>query len=87
MRSDGLSDGGIEIDTSFIHSSQLHPRPNIYRAPSFSWASVDGEIEFHDLKSYCINIKSTQLDIPMQTPYSRLKHGVITLTGPLKKST
>lgn len=82
---DGSYGGKMETDNSFIHASQLFPRPEGRRAPTFSWASVDGEIEFHDLPKPCVHIESIALDFPAGNRYGSLRSGSLTISGPFRQ--
>lgn len=84
--SDGSFGGGKEMDDSFVHPSQLFRRPRDYRAPSFSWAAIEGEIEFHELPGACAIIESAALDLPSGTAYGRPRHGCLTITGPFRQA-
>jgi hypothetical protein len=76
----------VETDSSFVHASQLFHKPKNYRAPTLSWAAVDGEIDFHGLPKPCACIESVILDIPAETPCGRLKHACLAIYGPLRRA-
>ncbi|KIX95530.1 uncharacterized protein Z520_08650 [Fonsecaea multimorphosa CBS 102226] len=64
--------------------SEVRYPPN-YRAPTWSWASLDGKVIFHSLnhkslKARCI---CAHVDIAGRDKYGRVKKGWITLEGPL----
>ncbi|KAK4167805.1 heterokaryon incompatibility protein-domain-containing protein [Cladorrhinum sp. PSN259] len=65
-------------DATFIHDSQLFPRPSVDRAPSFSWAAVDGEIKYHELTKPCV--------ISVPSPYGKQNDGCLTVSGPLVRA-
>ncbi|OAL35153.1 hypothetical protein AYO20_05630 [Fonsecaea nubica] len=59
--------------------------PPKYRAPSWSWASLDGKVNFHplnrkNLRARCI---CAHVDIAGKDRYGRVKKGWITLEAPL----
>ncbi|OAP60541.1 hypothetical protein AYL99_05543 [Fonsecaea erecta] len=59
--------------------------PSKYRAPSWSWASLDGKVTFQpldhkNLKARCI---CAHVDIAGRDQYGRVKQGWITLEAPL----
>lgn len=71
----------METDDSFVHLSQLFQRPRTYRAPTFSWAAIDGEIDSHELPKTCAHVEAVMIDLPAQTPYGWPKHGSLSITG------
>lgn len=59
-------------------------RPNLYRAPSWSWASVDGDIEFARTSGELFTRLISARTIPRGKDVTgELAGGHITLTGPL----
>lgn len=94
---DGSNGGTNRQDSTFIHASQLSTRPATYRAPSFSWASVDGQIEFHgqykqgevspirldEVSIGCLNGQSGIID-----PYGKPDEGSVYMdvTGPVRRA-
>jgi hypothetical protein len=81
---DGSMGYHMQTDNSFVRASQLSRKPITYRAPSFSWAAVDGEVEFHDISKPCARIKSVVLDFASGNRFGRLKHGSLFVSGPLR---
>ncbi|KAG7088723.1 hypothetical protein E1B28_012691 [Marasmius oreades] len=64
------------------------PRPEMYRAPSWSWAAVDGEIDVdpdgHGVKSsnrsYVCTVESCQVvSVDMSHPYGEVRGGSLTI--------
>ena len=84
--SDGSSGGSLKSDNSFVHPSQLFSRPRTYRAPSFSWAAVEGEIKFHQLLTACAQVESVMHNLPAERPYGRPKHASLCITGPFRQA-
>ena len=84
--SDGSSGGRVEEDTTFVHPGQLFPRPSVYRAPSFSWAAVDGEIEYHELKKPCVKLEDAEIDTSLSSPYGKPNGAHLTVSGPLRQA-
>ena len=85
--SDGSSGGHLETDASFVHPSQLHPRPATYRAPSFSWACVDGEIVFHNSLEFTADIESVTVSPQAaHNPHGRLESACLIISGPLRQA-
>jgi hypothetical protein len=81
---DGSTGYHMQTDNSFVHASQLSRKPITYRAPSFSRAAVDSEVEFHDISRPCARIKSVVLDFASGNRFGRLKHGSLFVSGPLR---
>jgi len=53
---------------------ELLPRPTTYRAPSFSWASVDSGVEFEAKgENYCTAIESVDLKLATGDPYGEVQ--------------
>jgi hypothetical protein len=75
--------GVMEKDETFVHESQLFPRPTTSRAPTFSWAAVDGEIEFHPLGKQCAHNESVKFE--RENPHGRQKDWCLTISGPLRR--
>jgi len=84
--SDGSSGGRLEKDSTFVHPGQLSPRPPLYRAPSFSWAAVDGEISFHKLTKPCITFQGVKMDTPASNPYGKPNSIQMTVSSPLRQA-
>ncbi|KAF2140906.1 uncharacterized protein K452DRAFT_42686 [Aplosporella prunicola CBS 121167] len=69
-------------------TSPMSPEALLYRAPSWSWASVDGKLEF-DLRwykspkelRYLAEIKHVEADLATEDPMGQLKGGSIKLMG------
>lgn len=76
----------MQTDNSFVYASQLSPKPTNYRAPTFSWVAVDGQVEFHDLPRPCPRIGSVVLDFPSNSRFGRPKHGSLFISGPLRQA-
>ncbi|PMD27093.1 hypothetical protein NA56DRAFT_684551 [Hyaloscypha hepaticicola] len=83
---DGSKGYHTQTDNSFVHASQLSRKPITYLAPSFSWAAVDGEIQFHGLPRPCARIKSIVLDFPSSNRFGRLKHGSLFISASLRQA-
>ena len=68
---------------------KIYPPVAEYRAPSWSWASVDGPLDFSDCEFdysewYCSVLSSP--DIPSNAdPYNHVLRGCITLSAPVKR--
>ena len=65
-----------------------HTAPSTYRAPSFSWASIDGYVYFiHNNSSASFSPKTIVLNATVNVighnPYGRVRSGSIKLHGPL----
>ncbi|KAK3386525.1 heterokaryon incompatibility protein-domain-containing protein [Podospora didyma] len=80
----GRDYGSRETDFTFVHESQLSARPKAYRAPSFSWASIDGLIEFHDVGTSS-TLRVDEVGIEPRNPYGRPDQGwvYVDLTSPV----
>ncbi len=83
---DGKIGYHMQTDNSFVHASQISQKPMNYRAPSLSWAAVDGEIEFQYLPRACARIESVVLDFPSGNRFGGLKHGSLFISGPLRQA-
>ena len=64
--------------------SRKRPSPNTYRAPTWSWASIIGEVRYRKEHSFLIHVtvlsKST---VPVaESELGQLKSGRVTLRGP-----
>jgi hypothetical protein len=64
-----------------INESRVVP----YRAPSWSWASVDARIEFPQMTTYspgCLNIQVLQVQVTMSSPnqFGNCKNGILRLS-------
>jgi hypothetical protein len=72
---------------STTYGSKLQPSPKRYRAPSWSWGSVDDEISFWD-SSYRIHGKMrSQIDLENKMlPYGLAKNGFLAIVGQVKKA-
>jgi len=63
------------------------PRPALYRAPSWSWASVDGNAEYNEIPGLTqrATLVETQLLLKDSSiPFGEVESGWIKLRGPLK---
>jgi hypothetical protein len=68
-------------------------RPTSYRAPSWSWASIDGLVSFlhcKDVKNpfdYVLEVVSSHVDLEDDcNPFGRVKEGSLVLRGQLKQA-
>ncbi|KAK4111313.1 hypothetical protein N656DRAFT_790404 [Canariomyces notabilis] len=61
------------------------PRPTTYRAPSWSWASVDGTIDFEILReSYRSHVKAGSNE---NAPFGAVRAGYLVMRGSMKRAT
>ena len=91
----GLWSDKLHVGLSWIvlHDSS-GCRPSIYRAPSWSWASVDGPISYQPLGGYfptsdgfvesAIDVIEAQTEIAASDPFGQVVGGRIVLSGQLK---
>lgn len=74
------------FNPSFEYSTSLKQFPQKYRAPSWSWASVNGGVTFHfiddDIQNL-ITVADAHCTVPGVNPFGEVTDGSITLTGPL----
>jgi hypothetical protein len=70
-------------------SSWFKPVPREYRAPSWSWASIDGAVTFESDLAYeydCqpkAEVVEVQCSVPGKNPFGAVSEGFLTLRGPL----
>jgi hypothetical protein len=64
---------------------------SFYRAPSFSWASIDGAVSFYDKREtfaietqWVIRVLSVTVDTEGSSPYGKVTRGTLTLRGKIK---
>ncbi|CAI6091795.1 unnamed protein product [Clonostachys chloroleuca] len=74
----------------YSHPEAFTPRPDSYRAPSWSWASIDNRV-FFDFYDREPNILAHVLDVSVQLvdisdPFGQVKSAALTLRGPLISS-
>src|SRR6266480_6251712 len=81
--SDGTSDGRMEDDHTFVHESQLFPRPTTSHISTFSWAAVNGEIEFHSLGEVFAHTESVVLKC--KNSKARRNDYCVTISGPIRR--
>jgi Heterokaryon incompatibility protein (HET) len=67
-------------------------KPKKYRAPSWSWASIDGNVNFvlagnHDSISLTKFIDCSVEPLFSKDPFGRVRSGTLVLRGPLKQAT
>ena len=71
--------------TSVCHEQRLRPRPKPYRAPSWSWASLDGPVtqDFHEESSVrsLINITDCKVENTADNTTSSVTGGILRLSG------
>jgi heterokaryon incompatibility protein (HET) len=91
----GLWSDKLHVGLSWIvlHDSS-GCRPSIYRAPSWSWASVDGPISYQPLDGYfptsdgfvesAIDVIEARTEIAASDPFGQVVGGRIVLSGQLK---
>ncbi|KAJ9623243.1 hypothetical protein H2203_006181 [Taxawa tesnikishii (nom. ined.)] len=75
-----------------VKDHELSQRPSEYRAPTFSWASVDGEIYYSsgvgsaiEATGYLVTVEQIELDYVTNDTTGPLKGGYIRLGGTLKE--
>lgn len=64
--------------------SYTHPRPSQYRAPSWSWAAIDGAVNFRQDSSPDPELKFIASDIVLkdpQVPYGDIEKATISIQG------
>jgi hypothetical protein len=60
----------------------------IFRAPSFSWASMDGIVQFHQIRrkaTLYANVLAVHYSAKGSDPYGLCKYGELTIRAPLKR--
>ncbi|QDS67590.1 hypothetical protein FKW77_003719 [Venturia effusa] len=64
-----------------------HSRPTVYRAPSWSWASIDGMIATTSLGRWedLVDVVDVQVQIRGENPYGEVSGGSIELRAPLER--
>jgi hypothetical protein len=65
-------------------------RPTVYRAPSWSWASVDGNISLINVNDGVSRAEFINCDVEplsVNDPFGKVKKGTLVLRGPLKQAT
>lgn len=72
-----------------ISKRQQHGRPSKYRAPSWSFAAVDGNIRWiladqTGSGPYYTQLKGSHIVTSSEQPFSQVSSGYVTLRGPLK---
>lgn len=80
------------IEHNFARPQEPEPaRPREYRAPSWSWAAIDGLICYED--RYIVPCESSEFEIlecrvvpeTVQAPYGAVRSGFLTVKGRMKK--
>lgn len=72
-------------------SWEIKPRPAEYRAPSWSWASVDGPVVFHDgvtpeVSERDLQVLDARIDLKDQSaPFGEVVYGSLTVRGWVKQ--
>lgn len=71
------------------YTKNPQPRPKLYRAPSWSWASVDGKISRYlwdpeHLKSWLFDVKDLELEYPSDDKTASICGGWLQLRGLLR---
>jgi hypothetical protein len=75
------------VDPAFV------TRPSSYRAPSWSWASIDGRILPNNTETamdkcqLCLEILSSDLDLVSEDPTGQIKGGSLQVHGLMKRAT
>lgn len=69
--------------TKTNQKSQVPSRPVKYRAPSWAWASVDGEVKWHSLKGKVeLDIIDVSTDlVQSENPFGQVKDGHLVVRG------
>lgn len=64
-----------------------HSRPTSYRAPSWSWASIDGLISITPLGRWedVVEVVDVQVQVKGENPYGEVSSGSIELRAPLER--
>jgi hypothetical protein len=83
----------IDLSSQLLWStygSELQPSPKQYRAPSWSWGSVDDKISFWDSSHVTLGIHRemrSQIDLENKMlPYGLAKNGFLAIVGLAKKA-
>lgn len=64
-------------------------RHDVYTAPSWSWASIDGRISFrwcqrnYDFKDYLATVEACEVEVSGRSRFGQVQSGSLQLTGPL----
>lgn len=85
---------GLLWEASYSDRPRLE-RPPAYRAPSWSWAALDGEILFPEAKSsnlkrilhrnkFALSDINIHIELAGSNPFGRVKSGAMTVSGRLK---
>lgn len=76
----------------YSRTSEPLQRPSNYRAPSWSWASVDGPVDFFTInagivKPY-VEVEDVEAWIELEgtDPYGRIKNGALSLRGAVREA-
>lgn len=66
-----------------------HSRPKEWRAPSWSWASIDGMLSVTDLGGWddLLEVKDVKVEVKGQNPFGEIKSGELRLSCTLEKLT
>ena len=69
----------------FIPERSRHDRPTSYRAPSWSWAAVDGQIwwVYSPLAEYLCSFSDAHIDVASDDPFGQVQGGYIRVRGSL----
>jgi hypothetical protein len=82
----GLWAPNIVQDLLWLRNSKIPTvRPTSYRAPSWSWASIDGEVTYNDLTRFSFDVTMTGSNLVLagDDTFGEVKSGLIRLCGPL----
>lgn len=85
----GLWLGDLLLESLWEVISPLQPRPREYRAPSWSWGSVDGTIECFANAEVDPDLRLLSYEVALAQPTARygvLKAGLIEILGRMKRA-
>jgi hypothetical protein len=77
----------------YTHKRSWEPKPEQYRAPSWSWANVDGPVSFLSnryltyWRDFSNTLVSADVDYSIGDGFGQVTGGIIRITGPLKTVT
>ncbi|KAL2066061.1 hypothetical protein VTL71DRAFT_2132 [Oculimacula yallundae] len=72
----------------FVENPNLSTRPKDYRAPSWSWASVNGAVGYHEFEDVhkddiCVDILAASVSSPSPRGLGQIESGYVLLRGQL----
>ncbi|TID27527.1 homodimeric type dihydroorotase [Venturia nashicola] len=83
----GLWRNNIVQGLCWLSIEASHSRPSTYRAPSWSWASIDGWIFICPIRRFedIVEVVDVQVQVKGENPYGEVSSGHIELRAPLER--